>query len=219
MRISAFFFYRASRTEAPNDSSPRVAVSHVPVMEKKKTAQEFAKYMQEVRLASIGQSDVIDRSAASLFTLANQFMHEVPPVQKLSLRDVSGCTSIVPVDNSTGFCPMVLSNGRRLYLCERNVSITGNESVEKYHFDPYNKNLLSVSYDDLTRQVDELQTQARILHSRLNEQKVAADRASKRKTQTLADRKDTELWVDKYAPSSFTQVSHRFLMHVPVAVE
>lgn len=194
-------------------------VAHVPVVEKKKTAQEFAKYMQEVRLASVGQSDVIDRSAASLFTLANQFMHEVPPVQKLSLRDVSGCTSIVPVDNSTGFCPMVLSNGRRLYLCERSITVTGNESFEKYHFDPYNKNLLPVSYDDLTRQVDELQTQARVLHSRLAEQKVAADRASKRKTKFLADREDSELWVDKYAPSSFTQVSDRILILLPVVAE
>lgn len=191
----------------------------MPVVEKKKTAQEFAKYMQEVRLASVGQSDVIDRSAASLFTLANQFMHEVPPVQKLSLRDVSGCTSIVPVNNATGFCPMVLSNGRRLYLCERSTTATGNESIEKYHFDPYNKNLLSVSYDDLTRQVDELQTQARLLHSRLAEQKVAADRASKRKNKSLADREDSELWVDKYAPSSFTQVSDHIRTHLPVVAE
>eukprot|EP01033_Poteriospumella_lacustris_P016115 gene16115-11530_t len=64
--------FQVSQTESQNDSSSRVVVAHVPVVEKKKTAQEFAKYMQERKTKSLADREDselwVDKYAPSSFT-------------------------------------------------------------------------------------------------------------------------------------------------------
>lgn len=202
--------YRATREMDTNTKVLSNNSSSVAPL-KKKTPQEFAKYMQEVRMASIGESDLVDRSSTSLFTLANKYMYELPPVKKLSLREVAGCTSVVPpaTAGASEYLPIILSNGRRLYLSNRMISLCGNESIQNYIFDPFKKNLLSVSYDDLSRQAEEIETQASLMKRRLIEQELARDQTKHRNVKQLNGEDNKELWVDKYAPLNFTQVMRR----------
>lgn len=158
-------------------------------------------------MATVGSTDSANNVTKSLFVLANEYMHEKAPVLKLKLRDVAACTSIVPrsANNDNEFCPLVLSNGRRVYICDRTIEEKVDEALKHAQFDPYKKNLLSVSYDELSRQMDEIETQARLSRARHIEQQLA-NTAAGSNTSNAGKDENKELWVDKYSPQSFTQV-------------
>jgi hypothetical protein len=98
---------------------------------------------------------------------------------------------------TTSFHTMTLLNGKRFYLHDRTPKLPDNHRISSIK-------LLSRSIPELQREVDRLHAhQLRKQQSRLEEKATIVD---------IKRKHGHELWVDKYAPKSFLQVSIIYLI-------
>lgn len=111
--------------------------------------------------------------------------------------------SSLPSDASkNNYSPIVLANGKQFFIKNRSPRSTTAVDSAPAVFQPYRKNLLTASYSDLEKQVDELNIQAQLLKTRIQTQRVSVGSSSASAAKPTTE----ELWVDKYAPKSFTQL-------------
>jgi hypothetical protein len=174
---------------------------------KTRSHKDMAKYIQSIRASSITQEQILDYQNIQFFESSTQFLKEIPRYPRAEFTETACClyNSIQSHQSIDEFHSIILSNQKRYYLKDRKSKISSSSAVvshststssSSHYFDPNKPNLLSISFKELYSEAEDLRIQQRLANSQQLQQQ----------QNTNKNKNNHDLWVDKYAPKSFTQL-------------
>lgn len=158
-----------------------------------------------------------------MFEKSSQLVTSVPSYDVISASDCRRSLHDEPSMNGSDSDTITLSSGRRCFLYDRTIGA----SDPKYNdsrldrdttFEHKKQHLLTKSYHELYNEVDQLRMNQKMRYAQqVNDE----DKAVVAQTPSVNSAKKTKgrhdelphLWVDKYAPQSFSQVSFKALSY------
>jgi hypothetical protein len=133
------------------------------------------------------------------FDQYNQYVTQLPafrriPKYKLNLKDRPNV-----MDKEDMTC--ILADGSRIFLHERQITIDDHNSMTTRSF-----NLLSKPFREVIEEANQLEVQHLMFKKTYEQRMKQVNKKVNTKKKVASNKSDSILWVDKYAPQSFSQV-------------